>query len=260
MGLVESLLLADDRNFHGGGYRQYIARRMGLPLDRELEFSRQKIEQNFSNYSAWHYRTALLPLKYSSGGGGGGNSEEGEGVVVVEKEGTNSNSSAVVGRPTSASATIPWQVLDEEFEFVKQALYTEPEDQSGWFYHRWLIGCVIARYQEKQREHVEEGGEEGLLQQRVATILDTQIRMCRELLEVEPDAKWPLVTMLRLQELCSQIGAEGGSSARAVAESYAHVASLDAMRKGYYVDAAQGKAHVVPIPTSLPLPSASSTS
>lgn len=27
-----------------------------------------------------------------------------------------------------------------EFELVAQALWTDPGDQSGWLYHRWLIG------------------------------------------------------------------------------------------------------------------------
>ena len=27
-----------------------------------------------------------------------------------------------------------------EFELVTQALWTDPGDQSGWIYHRWLIG------------------------------------------------------------------------------------------------------------------------
>lgn len=27
-----------------------------------------------------------------------------------------------------------------EFELVTQALWTDPGDQSGWLYHRWLVG------------------------------------------------------------------------------------------------------------------------
>ena len=30
--------------------------------------------------------------------------------------------------------------LIPEFELVTQALWTDPGDQSGWIYHRWLIG------------------------------------------------------------------------------------------------------------------------
>ena len=29
---------------------------------------------------------------------------------------------------------------DPEFELVRNAMYTDPEDQSVWVYHRWLVG------------------------------------------------------------------------------------------------------------------------
>lgn len=28
----------------------------------------------------------------------------------------------------------------EEFELIKHALYSDPNDQSVWLYHRWLVG------------------------------------------------------------------------------------------------------------------------
>ena len=35
------------------------------------------------------------------------------------------------------------KVLVEEFEFVHQALFTDPDDQSGWFYHLWLLDQTV---------------------------------------------------------------------------------------------------------------------
>jgi hypothetical protein len=31
-----------------------------------------------------------------------------------------------------------------EFQLVKDAFYVEPEDQSSWLYHRWLLGRVLS--------------------------------------------------------------------------------------------------------------------
>lgn len=35
------------------------------------------------------------------------------------------------------------KVLTEEYDLVHQALFTDPDDQSGWFYHLWLLEQTV---------------------------------------------------------------------------------------------------------------------
>jgi len=109
--LLDQFLKADSRNFHGWNYRRFVAEVKKSCDEDELKFTTKKINENFSNYSAWHNRSALLShmLKNKSGG-------------ISAKE----------------------QELTEEYELVRQALFTDSEDQSGWFYHLWLLGQTIA--------------------------------------------------------------------------------------------------------------------
>ncbi|KAF8915132.1 hypothetical protein BGZ58_005600, partial [Dissophora ornata] len=101
---------------HGWDYRRYIIRQLDLQdkyatdkvLERaqsEFDFTTTKISQNFSNYSAWHNRSTLLGK--------------------LAKDMTEEERQATV---------------DNEFDIVKNAIYTDPEDQSAWLYDLWLIG------------------------------------------------------------------------------------------------------------------------
>ena len=46
---------------HCWNYRRYVAKNIHLSIEKEFDFTTQKINDNFSNYSAWHQRSALLP-------------------------------------------------------------------------------------------------------------------------------------------------------------------------------------------------------
>ena len=68
------------------------------------------LEKNFSNFSAWHYRGKLLTKIHKNNG------------TVYQ---------------------VPLNIIEEELEKIKHAIFTEPNDQSPWNYHRWLISLLI---------------------------------------------------------------------------------------------------------------------
>lgn len=108
---------------HAWGYRRYVVASLPAPLSSsrspadELKYTTKKIESNFSNFSAWHYRTKLLPRAWAS--------------LSAEEVAEEKDKGEPIHFIKSSSA---------EFELVTQALWTDPGDQSGWLYHRWLIG------------------------------------------------------------------------------------------------------------------------
>ena len=101
-------LKSDERNFHCWDYRRFVVKHftsLENNAEKELEFSFDKIK-NISNYSAWHYRSKLLPIVHPS-------SISSIGVDESERR--------------------------EELQLVENAVYTDPADSSAWFYFRWLL-------------------------------------------------------------------------------------------------------------------------
>jgi geranylgeranyl transferase type-2 subunit alpha len=106
--LCKEFLLADQRNFHCWNYRRYLVNAFKVNPRSEFEFSSAKIEENFSNYSAFHHRS-----------------------VFIDAE---------------AAARSVAEVLGDEISIVENAVYTDPYDQSAFWYLQVVFLTLIRVY------------------------------------------------------------------------------------------------------------------
>ncbi len=116
---------------HAWAYRRYILKSMPPPgpsiparsPTTELVYTQKKIESNFSNFSAWHQRTKVYAV-----------TEQLRDPTLLDS-----------GILPSRSECLPrgLNCVSVEFDFVVQAMYTDPNDQSAWLYHRWLISLSM---------------------------------------------------------------------------------------------------------------------
>ena len=245
LSMSRSLLDLDDRNFHGWGYRRFVVKLMSARgggskkrapaevgeedvffRDRasalsELRYSEEKIERNFSNYSAWHHRAAYLPRAFSSSSSVAGtrepNANEGDGAETRENASGGDNKRNE--RPSSAF--VPERVLADEYALVRQALFTEPEDQAGWMYHRWLTAQTVNNFKQNA-----EGDEEA-----EKLVFAGEADALAELCLLEPECKWPVLTLARL---CDLKGTEAGAAESAA--RFDRLKRLDPTRSGFYCD------------------------
>ena len=113
---INFFLERDDRNFHVWNHRstifsfikEYFPQNFSAFLTKELDFTLASIKKNCSNFSAWHYRSKLIPLFFQMNN-----------IDWNSEEALN--------------------YFKTDLELITNAVYTDPKDQSPWTYHLWIV-------------------------------------------------------------------------------------------------------------------------
>ena len=116
IGLCNKFFLKDDRNFHCWNYRVKLLSLISIYfqstfqkfIEDELKFTLEKITINFSNFSAWLYRSKLIPIYF-------------------------------VQHNIKWNTKAALDFFKDDLDLIKKAIYTDPKDQSPWNYLSWII-------------------------------------------------------------------------------------------------------------------------
>lgn len=228
--LSETLLAADARNFHGWAHR-LRSRRLaaGLPgadpaaADvADVLFTRKCIDADFTNYSAWHRRSVVLP-RVAAAAAAAAAAARGQAVEPVEKEGAvAAKGGGALGG--AAAVALPPDVRAAELALVRDAVWTEPALESAWVYHRWLVTAAGGSEEDPEAAR---------------SLALAEATAIRKLLHVEPDAVWALRSLAALLVGAAGNGSHAAERERELAEAGAaltRAASLDQLRAGLYAD------------------------
>ncbi len=155
-------------------------------LQKEWEFTSEKVYQNFSNGSAFHYRSKLLPLiSYYN------NSEELISADLTQKK-TRSD----------------W--VQEELELIRNAIFTEPDDQTSWWYFRFIIAWanpLTASVDESESTSKDE--KEDLLEQYMQMLYEEWTSI-QELVETEDgQCKWGILGLYMIATTFNELQMSG---------------------------------------------------
>ena len=125
------MLEKDERNFHVWNYRNWL---IDLSQDerfslKEEVFTKMKVEQNFTNFSALHFRAINFSRFY--------------GYQLVKNQ---SNIDKIEENKEIVAFGMPLKVISKELEFITTGLYMQTNEQGIWQYHHWLIESLIPTY------------------------------------------------------------------------------------------------------------------
>jgi hypothetical protein len=117
--ICEKYLKKDERNFHAWNYRLELNKILfdlfpsdkEAIIDKELKYINQKMEENFSNYSAIHFFTKYIKMKADLD-------------------------------PENEKSVIPKEELNHQLENNLEAIMISPNEQALWLFQRWLVENV----------------------------------------------------------------------------------------------------------------------
>lgn len=148
-------------------------------LKQEWEFTTTKIYENFSNFSAFHYRSKLLPLM----------------IQMMQSSSTNTVDTSSI--PTDScddrNDQMTFQMIKDEFDLITNAIYTEPDDQTAWWYQVFLFHYLTNHVLIRKNANLET-----LLTKYNEQIVEPHLQQVRELKnETNSSSKWVLIGLLQ---------------------------------------------------------------
>ena len=136
----------------------------------EFEYTTQRIKKNFSNCSAFHYRSKLIDLVLDADMRDEGISRNEEGVAYQAR----------------------LDMARGELETIQSAVFTEPDDQTAWWYHRFVVAW--ARPAPAAVWNDEDAAFEAV--EMFAELLEEEKAVIQELIDAEGgQCKWGLLAL-----------------------------------------------------------------
>lgn len=236
LGIVSKLLTADQRNFHGWQLRRVVTENLenqiqndptGLLLINlnEYEFTTSKINNNISNFSAWHNRSNLIPRIYNLFQNYSPSSDQSEPEIITKYRQMFSNT---------------YDILISEIKLINTGMYVDVDDTSIWLYLYWLMTDEFYIKTIDPRIYKD--------------ILTDQLNVITELNDLEKsdsgsDNCWCLKSIILIKGLLIKLESPGISKVDLLTEEMKSMLEtlmkIDPLRKGRYLDQLNGKAEVL---------------
>lgn len=216
--LVNRMLGRDNRNFHGWNYRRLVTKNLhelikeqqSTPeesqqreklVEQEFLYTEKMINTNLSNFSAWHQRSKLIP------------------ILLNKKQANN-------------AARI--KMLDDEFTLIESALYTDPYDQSLWFYYQFLMVTVTGEHANRAPYFVSLGPKNRI------NYLVRELDKLQELLKGAEDCKWIYQALIEYSLAYKNLTGENkADTSLEIGKWLSQLQDLDPLRSGRWNDLAK---------------------
>ena len=141
LSLTENALLKrNPKSYYAWHHRKWVLANGGLEnLEKELLLTEQFLEADERNFHCWNYRRCVLSQLEQMSDAEKRNKEVAFTTKLIQRNFSNYSAWHERSKMLELSMTN----IEKELKTVDTAIFTEPDDQTAWIYHRWLIAQAV---------------------------------------------------------------------------------------------------------------------